>query len=394
MNYFVILSLNKSYLKRKDIFMSKTIFTSESVCAGHPDKICDAISDGILDALIKLDPNTKAGIETVVGANHISVFGEVRTNAHINYEKIVRNVVKDLGYTNPKWGFSNKSTFTNYIHEQSPEIAMGVDEEGAGDQGMMFGYACDETKELMPLPISLAHEITKNIDQARINKKISWLRPDGKAQVSVLYKDGEPKEITNLVVAVAHEEKVKPEIVRKEVINKILKPVLKKYGYSLPKEEHIIVNGTGAWYIPGPFSDAGLTGRKIVVDGYGGYARVGGGAFSGKDPSKVDRSGAYAARYIAKNIVANKLAKRCEVGIAYAIGSKKPLMLSIDTFGTSKISERGLYLFAETLIDLSVSGIIEKLKLKSPVYSLTSNYGHFGKKELPWEKVVTNIQVI
>ena len=367
--------------------MSKTIFTSESVCAGHPDKIADLISDTILDNLIKYDPYTRAGIETVVGNNHVSVFGEIKTNAVIDIEKIVRKTIKDLGYTNPKWGFSDKSIFTNYIHNQSNEISKGVDNEGAGDQGMMFGYACNETKQLMPLPIVLAHEITNKIDEIRNSKKVKWLRPDGKAQVTVIYEDGKPISIDQLVVAVAHDENIDSTEVRKTIINQILIPIIKKYKYKLPREENIIVNGTGEWYIPGPHTDAGLTGRKIVVDGYGGYVKVGGGAFSGKDATKVDRSGAYAARFIAKNIVANKYADRCEIGLAYAIGHKKPIMVSIETFGTSKVSDFVLHAFIESIIDLSVSGVIDKLDLRKPIFSKTTNYGHFGKANLPWEQV-------
>jgi S-adenosylmethionine synthetase len=370
--------------------MTKTLFTSESVCAGHPDKIADAISDAILDELLKLDPNSRCGIETVVGADHVSIFGEVTTRANINYEKITRNKIKLLGYTEPRWGFSDNSTFTNYIHQQSREISKGVDKDGAGDQGMMFGYACNETKELMPLPITLAHEITKRIDECREKKIIDWLRPDGKAQVTVGYENEIPKTIERIVVAIAHKENIDYKIIRKEVKNKILKYVLDKYNYKLPIDKHTIINGTGEWYIPGPYTDAGLTGRKIVVDGYGGYARIGGGAFSGKDPSKVDRSGAYAARFIAKNIVANNYAEKCEIGVAYAIGIKDPLMVSIDTYGTNKISEDKINIYAKNLIDLSVKGIIDKLNLRQPIYSETSSYGHFGNKYLPWEQIEKN----
>jgi S-adenosylmethionine synthetase len=382
-----------SAVARKDIFMSKAtnqsmLFTSESVCAGHPDKICDAISDAIVDAALAVDPSSRTGIETVAGANQICLFGEIKTSAKLDYEEIARTRIRDLGYTNPTWGFSaQESIFSNDIHEQSPEIAMGVDREGAGDQGMMFGYACDETPELMPLPIMLAHRLAKHIDDTRRSGGLRWLRPDGKSQVTVKYRNGKPVSIAKLVAAVAHDEKVSADQVRADVIDHMLMPILTEYGYDLPTNADIIVNGTGLWHIPGPESDAGLTGRKIVVDTYGGYARVGGGAFSGKDPSKVDRSGAYAARYIAKNIVAAGLATKCEVGLAYVIGQPRPLMQTIETFGTATVSERALHAFKDKLIDTSVHGIIDKLDLRRPIYSQTSAYGHFGKPDLPWERV-------
>ncbi len=363
-------------------------FTSESVCAGHPDKICDAISDAILDAALAQDPNSRTGIETVAGANKIALFGEIKTGAELNYEQIVRAKVAELGYNNPAWGFSGESEFSNDIHQQSPEIAIGVDADGAGDQGMMFGYACTETAELMPLPIALAHALTRRIDEAREAGELSWLRPDGKAQVTVRYENDVPVAVEKLVAAVAHDEKTSAEQVRRELIEIVVKPVLAHYEFGLPADGDIIINGTGLWHIPGPESDAGLTGRKIVVDTYGGYARVGGGAFSGKDPSKVDRSGAYAARYVAKNIVAAGLANKCEVGLAYVIGQPLPLMQTIETFGTATVSEAELYAFKDKLIDTSVKGIVTKLDLKRPIYSQTSAYGHFGKAELPWEQLV------
>jgi len=365
-----------------------TLFTSESVCAGHPDKICDAISDSIVDAALAGDPHSRCAIETVAGANQICLFGEIKTNTKIDYEKIVRETVEKLGYTEPAWGFSQESSFSNDIHEQSAEIALGVDQDGAGDQGMMFGYACDETPELMPMPISIAHALTRKIDELRENGTLTWLRPDGKTQVTIAYKDGKPHSIEKLVAAVAHSEDKKPEEVRDEIIKQVFEPVVKAYGFELPEDKNITVNGTGLWHIPGPESDAGLTGRKIVVDTYGGYARVGGGAFSGKDPSKVDRSGAYAARYIAKNIVAAGLASKCEVGLAYVIGQPLPLMQTIETFGTAKVSEQELYNFKDKLIETSVKGIIDHLDLARPIYGQTSAYGHFGKANLPWEKVV------
>lgn len=374
--------------------MNSFLFTSESVCAGHPDKICDQISDAIVDAALAADPKARTGIETVAGADRICLFGEMRTKRKINFEKIARDTIKRLGYTVPAWGFSNKSHFESYIHAQSPEIAMGVDQDsivGAGDQGMMFGFACDETPELMPLPIQLAHSLTLQIDKMRETEKLTWLRPDGKAQVTIRYEKGKPVAVEKLVAAVAHDEKTPAEQVRSDVIKKIFKPVLKKYNFELPEDENIIVNGTGLWHIPGPESDAGLTGRKIVVDTYGGYARVGGGAFSGKDPSKVDRSGAYAARYIAKNIVAHGLAKKCEVGLAYVIGQPRPLMQTIDTFGTAKVSEKALHDFKDKLIDTSVRSIIETLDLARPIYSKTAAYGHFGREAFPWETIVKKV---
>lgn len=370
------------------------LFTSESVCAGHPDKICDAISDAIVDAALAQDPRSRTGIETVAGADQICLFGEIKTTAALDYEKIARDTVKRLGYTEPAWGFSQESSFSNDVHQQSPEISQGVDQSdgdvvGAGDQGMMFGYACVETPELMPLPITLAHALTRRIDELRQSGQLQWLRPDGKAQVTVRYENDKPVAVEKLVAAVAHHEETSAQDVRQAIISQVFTPVLERYGFALPADGDIVVNGTGLWHIPGPESDAGLTGRKIVVDTYGGYARVGGGAFSGKDPSKVDRSGAYAARYIAKNIVAAGLATKCEVGLAYVIGQPQPLMQTIETFGTATVSDQELHDFKDKLIDTSVRGIIDKLGLARPIYSATSAYGHFGDKDLPWEKIQT-----
>lgn len=363
-----------------------TLFTSESVAAGHPDKIADRISDALLDAILAQDPHGHAGIETVSGANRIALFGEIKTGAQIDFEGIVRAAVRELGYTEPAWGFSDQSPVENYIHEQSPEIDQGVgDDAGAGDQGMMFGFAVDETPELMPLPIAIAHALTRKLDSVRNEKQLDFIRPDGKSQVTVRYEDGKPVGIDTVVVATAHNEQTDAKTVASAIYEKIVLPVLEQYGFELPAKK-LIVNGTGLWHIPGPESDAGITGRKIVVDTYGGYARVGGGAFSGKDPSKVDRSGAYAARYIAKNIVAAKLASKCEVGLAYVIGHPKPLMKTIDTFGTATVSQAEIEAFADKLIDTSVKGIIEKLNLRRPIYQKTSAYGHFGKHDLPWEQ--------
>jgi S-adenosylmethionine synthetase len=368
--------------------MSKTIFTSESVCAGHPDKIADRISDAILDAILEQDPHARTGIEAIVGANRVALFGEVNTSADIDPVQIAKSVIVELGYTNPTWGFSDKSPIENYIHQQSPEIAIGTDDdEGAGDQGMMFGFAVDETPELFPLPITIAHELTKRLDEVREQNILAFIRPDGKSQVSVRYEGDTPVGIETVVIATAHDESISESEVKKAVYENVVLPVLKKHGFSITPKQ-LIVNGTGLWHIPGPQSDAGLTGRKIVVDTYGGYARVGGGAFSGKDPSKVDRSGAYAARYIAKNIVAAGLAKKCEVGLAYVIGKPDPLMKTIDVFGTGTKSQKEIESFANRLIDTSVKGIVETLDLRRPIYQQTSAYGHFGKPDLPWEKIV------
>ena len=368
-----------------------TLFTSESVCAGHPDKMADAVSDALVDAILAKDPQARTGIETVVGSNQISLFGEIKTTATVDFETIVRTKIAELGYTNATWGFSAKeSHFTNYLHQQSPEIARGVDVDGAGDQGMMFGFACDETPELMPLPIAIAHALTRRIDECRETGVLAWLRPDGKVQITIRYdEEGKPVAVEKLVAAVAHDEATSAEQVRTDIVEHVFEPVLRCYKLALPAEHTIIVNGTGLWHIPGPESDAGLTGRKIVVDTYGGYARVGGGAFSGKDPSKVDRSGAYAARYIAKNIVAAGLATKCEVGLAYVIGQPRPLMQTIETFGTATVSEAELYALKDRLIDTSVKGIIDRLNLARPIYSATSAYGHFGKAGLPWEQIVS-----
>jgi S-adenosylmethionine synthetase len=361
-------------------------FASESVCAGHPDKVADQISDAILDACLAQDPESRVAAEVLLADNHVVLAGEIKTGATIDVESVARAQIRKLGYTEPAWGFSDQSPIENYIHQQSPEIGMGVDDHGAGDQGMMFGYACKDTPELMPLPITLAHALTRAIDEARETKKITWLRPDGKAQVVINYDGLKPVGVDHVTLAAAHDESVQPEQVRDELYKGVIVPVLQRYGYSIDKA-NIIVNGTGLWYIPGPSSDAGLTGRKIVVDGYGGFARVGGGAFSGKDPSKVDRSGAYAARYIAKNIVAHELADEAEVALAYYIGAKEPVMLTINTFGSAKKSDAELYNFARNLLVPSVKNIIQQLDLRRPIYTQTAAYGHFGKEGLPWEEV-------
>lgn len=365
-----------------------TQFASESVCAGHPDKVADQISDAIVDALLAQDPASRTGVEVLVADNRVVLAGEVKTSAQVDFVQIAREQIKKLGYTQPEWGFSDQSPIENYIHQQSTEIGVGVDDHGAGDQGMMFGYACNDTPELMPLPITLAHALTKAVDTARESGQLAYLRPDGKAQVVVNYEENKPVSVEHVTVAVPHNEDVTIEQVRQDVYEHIVTPVLQKYGYKLDAAQ-LIVNGTDVWYTPGPSSDAGLTGRKIVVDGYGGFARVGGGAFSGKDPSKVDRSGAYAARYIAKNIVAAGLADEAEVALAYYIGAKEPVMLTINTFDTAKKPEDELYAFAKNLLVPSVKNIVETLNLRRPIYLQTAAYGHFGKADLPWEQIAS-----
>lgn len=392
MNDYIFTAPSNSKHKNKNSLAESrekllSIFTSESVCAGHPDKICDQISDAIVDAVLQQDPKGKVAVETLVTEEKIVLAGEVKTSAKVNFEKIARKVIKDLGYTDKRFKFTDKSEVTVAIHQQSPEIAVGVETDGAGDQGMMFGFACNETPELMPLPITLSHRLAEKIDEVRTKKILSYLRPDGKTQVSILYKNGKPKKITSIVLAVPHDEKITLEQVKKDLYKKVVSPILKKYKLSFP-EKDIIVNGTGVWHIGGPSSDTGVTGRKIVVDGYGGYARVGGGAFSGKDPTKVDRSGAYAARFLAKNVVAKKMADKAEVRLAYAIGLKKPLMLDVETFGTEKVDKEKILNFMNSILDTSVRGILDGLKLQRPLYLHTAAYGHFGRNGFPWEKVV------
>lgn len=363
-----------------------TRFASESVCAGHPDKVADQISDAIVDAVLEQDPQGRTAVEVLVGHDHIVLAGEINTTAKVNVEQVVRDQIRRLGYVEPKWGFSYKSPVTNYLHQQSGEISIGVDDFGAGDQGLMFGYACDETAELLPTPITLAHALTKAIDEARESGALPHLRPDGKAQVVVRYEDGRPVAVEHVTIAVPHHEKISLKRVREDIYQGVILPVLERYDFTIGPHD-IIVNGTGVWHTPGPSSDAGLTGRKIVVDSYGGYARVGGGAFSGKDPSKVDRSGAYAARYIAKNIVAKGLAARAEVALAYYIGAKQPVNFTIDTFGTANKPQAAIEKYAHNLLTPSVQEIVETLKLCQPIYLQTAAYGHFGKPGLPWEQL-------
>lgn len=366
--------------------MADYTFTSESVCAGHPDKVCDQISDAIVDAVLSQDPFGRVAVETVAGFNQLVLMGEVTTTAKIDFAQIAREQIKRLGYTDKKYNFSDNSPIAIHIHAQSPEIAVGVKKKGAGDQGMMFGFACTQTKEYMPLPIAIAHALTQRMDEAREKKIIPYLRPDGKSQVTIAYKNNKPVNVTKIVLAVPHKESIKLSQVKMDLYKEVVKPVLARFGFKISKTD-LIVNGTGVWHNGGPASDAGLTGRKIVVDTYGGYARVGGGAFSGKDPTKVDRSGAYAARFIAKNIVAAGLASTAEVGLAYFIGAQKPLMQEVNTFGTEKVSQKELAKFVHKILDTSVVGILEGLQLRRPIYLRTAAYGHFGREEFPWEKI-------
>lgn len=359
-------------------------FTSESVSRAHPDKICDFISDSILDEILKQDKYGKTAIETIAAKNRLIIAGEVSTTAKINYKKIAREKIKELGYTEQIYNFSDQSPIEVYVHEQSPEIARGVKKKGAGDQGMMFGFACRESENLMPLPITLASELAKNLDE--IKKTLTYLRPDGKTQVTVEYKNGKPVKVTNVVIAVPHSEKIKFTQVKNDVFKFVIKPTLENREFKI-NEKDLVLNGTGVWHIGGPAMDVGLTGRKIVVDTYGGYARVGGGAFSGKDPTKVDRSGAYAARFIAKNIVAEGLAEKAEVTLAYFIGAKKPVMVNIETFDTEKKSDKIIQDFADKILDTSVEGIIKGLNLRRPIYSKTTAYGHFTNPNFSWEKI-------
>lgn len=366
--------------------MTNYLFTSESVCAGHPDKVSDQISDAIVDAVLSQDKRGKVAVETLVTVDNVVLAGEVNAHAKVNFAEIARQQIRRLGYTDPALNFTDNSRISVFVHQQSPEIAVGVEKKGAGDQGMMFGYACNETDEYMPLPIALAHALTRGIDELRESKVLPYLRPDGKSQVTAEYKNGKPKKITSVVLAVPHNESVTRQKVKRDLYKHLVVPTLEKFGFSI-SEKDVVLNGTGVWHFSGPAADTGVTGRKIIVDTYGGYARAGGGAFSGKDPTKVDRSGAYAARFLAKNIVAAGLADRAEVSLAYFIGAKKPVMQEVETFGTEKKSAKVIANFMEKLLDCSVEGILEGLDLRRPIYLPTAAYGHFGRKDFPWEIV-------
>jgi len=367
------------------------LFTSESVSEGHPDKVCDAISDGVLDALLKEDPNARVACETFVTTGLVLVGGEVTTKAYVDIQEVVRRTVEQIGYTEAEYKFDSEScSVLNAIHSQSPDIAMGVDKGGAGDQGIMFGYACDQTKEYMPMPIMFAHKLVQRLAYIRKRKPelMPYLRPDSKSQVTIEYDDNhKPVRVDAVVISTQHDANVKQSTIKKDVIEHIVKYVIpKKY---LDKKTKYYVNPTGRFEIGGPHGDSGLTGRKIIVDTYGGWAPHGGGAFSGKDPSKVDRSATYAARYVAKNIVAAKLAKECLVQLSYAIGVAQPVSIYVDTKGTGKISDKEIAKMIQKEVDLTPKGIINKLKLKNPIYQKTSSYGHFGRNEktFTWEKL-------